>query len=213
MAPTSYRRESAEETQKRGPCLQGPRFNHRPAMPFSDDHRLIDHFMPAFDVVHSHALTIHADAERTLEAVRHTDLRPSRIIRLLFRLRGLPRAALSMSGLSDIGFAALGETPGEEIVFGLVGEFWRPVGGLVETDTEHFRHFNVRGYAKAAWGFRVAPAPGGGVILSTETRVLCTSMPSRVAFRVYWILVRPFSGWVRREMLRLMKARAEGDVF
>jgi hypothetical protein len=37
--------------------------------------------------------------------------------------------------------------------------------------------------------------------LVTETRVGCTDAGSRRRFRLYWLLVRPFSGVIRKAML------------
>ena len=68
----------------------------------------------------------------------------------------------------------------------------------------------IVGWAKAAWSFRVDPAPGGGATLSTETRILCTDPGSLRAFRRYWRLVRPFSGVIRIEMLLAIRREAEG---
>jgi hypothetical protein len=47
--------------------------------------------------------------------------------------------------------------------------------------------------------------------LSTETRVWCAP-DARAKFRLYWLLVRPGSGLVRRSMLRSIRREAtEGD--
>ncbi len=44
--------------------------------------------------------------------------------------------------------------------------------------------------------------------LSTETRVQLTDARSRRSFRRYWLVVRPFSGLVRRAWLRAIARRA-----
>ena len=49
-----------------------------------------------------------------------------------------------------------------------------------------------------------------GTTLSTETRVLATDEASRRAFRRYWLVIRPFSGLIRRVWLRAIRQRAEG---
>jgi hypothetical protein len=72
-----------------------------------------------------------------------------------------------------------------------------------------FRTFDEPGWAKAAWNFRVEPAPAGGATLSTETRVRCTDARSRRTFRRYWWIVRPFSGLIRIELLRAIRREAE----
>ena len=45
--------------------------------------------------------------------------------------------------------------------------------------------------------------------LTTETRVLLTDARARRRFRLYWLVVRPMSGLVRRSWLRAAKRRAE----
>jgi hypothetical protein len=73
-----------------------------------------------------------------------------------------------------------------------------------------FAGFAEPGYAKAGFNFSVAPGPAGGCVLSTETRVLGTDPGARRRFRVYWTVVRPGSGLIRRDWLRAIRKRAEG---
>ena len=37
---------------------------------------------------------------------------------------------MGLSQLTDFGFVLLDEDPGTEVVYGLVGRFWQPRGGL-----------------------------------------------------------------------------------
>ena len=41
-----------------------------------------------------------------------------------------------------------------------------------------------------------------GATLSTETRAWLTDPASQRAFRAYWLVIRPFSGLIRRTWLR-----------
>lgn len=186
---------------------------------------LIDAFLPAYDAVSRHSREVAAPPERVWAAVRALDLGGSPLVRALFLLRGLPallvrpRATLAArrSGARGLGltldelvrggFTLLGERPGEELLLGLVGRFWRPDGGIVRVAAEGWREWERPGYAKAAWSFTLAPGPGDAVRLATETRVRCTNAASRRRFLRYWRLVGPFSGLVRREALRAV-ARA-----
>jgi hypothetical protein len=178
----------------------------------------IDECMPVFDVRERHRTTVHAPPERVYETVRSVDLSRSGAISWLFRLRELPavltdrrerRLGLTLDGLLRSGFVLLEDRSGEEIVLGLVGRFWMPNGHIQRLDREGFLAFKRPGFTVATWNFHLRPS-GGGVILSTETRVRCTSDASRRLFRVYWTVVGPFSGLIRREMLRLVKREAEG---
>ena len=56
---------------------------------------------------------------------------------------------------------------------------------------------------------RVASAVAG-TRLSTETRVRCSEDASRRRFRLYWAVIAPFSGLIRREVLRTIRHEAEG---
>jgi hypothetical protein len=59
-----------------------------------------------------------------------------------------------------------------------------------------------------AMDLRAVP-DGAGARLETETRVFLTDRSSRRRFRAYWLVVRPFSGFIRRRWLRAAKRRAE----
>lgn len=158
-----------------------------------------------------HAILVRAPAECVYSAVRTLDLGASPIIRGLFRLRGLPRSALTLDGLRSIRFTVLGEDPGREILLGLVGRFWTITGDLQRVDPAGFGAFDRDGYAKAAWNFCLAPLSDGRVRLSTETRVYCPDEASLRRFRLYWRLVGPFSALIRGEMLRTLKRKAESE--
>lgn len=113
-----------------------------------------------------------------------------------------------MDGLLKSGFILLAEIPNQEIMLGLVGRFWTASGDIQKMDAESFRQFNQTGFAKALWNFSLH-AITGGVILRTETRIKCLDEQSRRKFARYWRIVRPFSGWVRMEALRIIKSEAE----
>jgi hypothetical protein len=44
----------------------------------------------------------------------------------------------------------------------------------------------------------------------TETRVRCVDDAARRRFAIYWFLIRVFSGWLRRDLLRRIARIAEG---
>ena len=93
-------------------------------------------------------------------------------------------------------------------MLGLVGRFWTPKGGTRVLDPAAFVVFDEKGYAKAALNFRVTPS-GEGSDLSTETRVRCLDDWSRKEFRVYWMLIAPFSSKIRDDLLRSIGRKAE----
>lgn len=134
----------------------------------------------------------------------------------LFFLRGYGRRSLGASAgtlpesIVRFGFTKLEEVPERELVFGIVGKFWRFDGGLRRlADRDSFLAFAEDGYVKGAWNLRVEPAEGGGSVLSTETRIHTFGPAARRKFRLYWTLVGPFSGLIRQALLRGARSRAE----
>ena len=97
-------------------------------------------------------------------------------------------------------FLRLGEKVERELVLGMVGQFWRPHGGSKVIGPEAFAEFVDPDYAKLAWGFALE-ATGGCTLLRTETRVQCLSADSKRKFRPYWMIIRPVSGLIRRQIL------------
>lgn len=186
---------------------------------------LIDDALPVFDEVERHAVDVVASPARVYLAVRRLDLSASVMVRTLFLLRGLPALftrrspsgpelsrSLDLDGLLASGFVLLAERLDVEIVLGLVGRFWTPTGGVRRVTRAEFAAFDEPGYAKVAWNFALAPRAGGGVRLSTETRIRCLDDGSRRRFRRYWLFVRPFSGLVRHLMLGAIKRAAEANL-
>jgi len=100
--------------------------------------------------------------------------------------------------------------PGRELVFGLAGRFWRPNGDLRRiADRDAFLAFSEDGCVKAAWNLRIGTADARGCELTTETLIQCFGATARRSFRLYWSIIRPFSGALRRSLLRGVKRRAE----
>ncbi|HEV7588499.1 MAG TPA: hypothetical protein VGO40_10325 [Longimicrobium sp.] len=179
---------------------------------------LIDEWMPVWDVVERHETRIRAPREIVWRTVRTLDFARSPIISALFALRSLPgllsrgprKKALgtTMDGLLRNGFVLLGERPGEELLLGVVGRFWRPSGDIVRLTADELRVFDRPGHAIGAWDFTLA-VDVDAIRLATETRVRCTDEASRRSFRRYWTVVGPFSALIRREMLRSIRRAAE----
>lgn len=169
---------------------------------------LIDEFLPRYDVRSQQERHVRAPPKYTYDAVTSLDLHTSWVSRLLLRLRGLPRSPLTLTGLERVGFRVLGRLEGQELVLGIVGRFWTPRGDLQRVDPAAFVAFDEKGYAKAAWNFRVTPS-GEGSDISTETRVRCLDDWSRKEFRVYWMLIAQFSSKIRDDLLGSIGQKAE----
>ncbi|NNM34852.1 MAG: hypothetical protein HKO53_17375 [Gemmatimonadetes bacterium] len=169
----------------------------------------VDDFLPRFDVQSRHSTVIGAPAAHVYRLTRELDISRSPIVRSLFRLRGLPASARTLDDLAKRRFLPLLEQPPAGFVLGLVGQFWRPAGRLVDFDPTEFAAFQPPGYAKAIWSFDVTPLPGSRSRLRTVTRVVCPDRKTRRSFKLYWAFVGPFSGLVRREILRSVKRACE----
>lgn len=171
---------------------------------------LIDEFLPTFDVAERHRVKISAAPDKVYAAVQRMDIGDARLMRLLFRLRGIPLSSkFTREDFIKMRFVLLGEKSEEEMLLGLVGRFWTATGGLRRVNAEEYRRFSEPGYAKAAWNFHLIPQADNTTILETETRVYCLDDASRRKFRLYWTLIGTFSGLIRREILQSIKRNAE----
>jgi hypothetical protein len=170
---------------------------------------LIEKYLPEFDVRSYYETAVAAPASAVFESIWNLDMSDSWIVRLLFAIRGLPRQTLTLKGFMQGGFFLLEERPNEEIVFGGAGRFWTRHADFQVLDSTGFREFESKGYAKVAGNFRVVPVNAGRAIVCTETRIQCFGRSGRRRFKFYWFVIRPFSGLVRKEMLRLIKKGSE----
>ena len=163
---------------------------------------LLSEALPEFHFRERHARRLEAPPERVFAAVRELTVDDSRVGRALFRLRGL-RADASRPIFDEMrrfGFDVVAESA-DEVVVGAVGQPWKWRGAPRPREAD-FRAFAEPGYAKMAMNFAY-----DGRTLSTETRVLLTDARSRRAFRRYWLVIRPFSGLIRRLWLRAIARR------
>ena len=175
--------------------------------------------MPACDVSEFHQCQVRAPIETVYAALRTADIGGSPIVRLLLRLRNLSPVSttvghrrhteLTLDTILKNGFVLLGENPPNEIALGLVGRFWTKSGGRCRVDADQFMSFDLPGYAKAVWNFSLVEENAGVTRLATETRVKCLDRASQRRFRIYWALIAPFSGLIRREALRMIRKSAE----
>jgi hypothetical protein len=174
----------------------------------------IDEWLPHYQVSAGYSVLVHASEEKTYAALKGANFSEIRIVRSLMRLRGyrIDRGRIPASEAPDGGrgsFLELAAVPRREVVLGIAGRFWRLDGGIVRGLTPvDFGDFRCQGYAKAVWNFALAPTVAG-TQLSTETRVQTFGRSPTLKFRAYWLLVGPFSGLIRKAMLREVKRMAE----
>ena len=177
--------------------------------------RLIAALLPHPDIVMRHSRVIGAPPDRVYSALRTADLAGSRLVTLLLAIRTLktPKGPLTLDRLTQAGFKLVGERPGEEIVLGVVGKFWKPSGERRPADAVQFERGPPEGEVLAAWNFaltRGEPGTGNGetTLLTTETRIQCGDPATLRTFRRYWRIVHPGSALIRRAMLGAVERAA-----
>lgn len=177
----------------------------------------LDELLPQPDVAARYETRVHASLERTRQAMREADFSQLPLTRILMGMRKLgwgrkkaEQAASQEERLRAAGFISIPTRSEDEVLLGVVGRFWRPDSGTLRGLTaEEIVAFEREGFAKAMWNFTVERIDDSTTRLATETRVVVYGSSARRKFRAYWLLVGPFSGLIRKEMLRLVKRNAE----
>lgn len=181
---------------------------------------LLDQFMPRWDFYERHQAMAFASPWDAFTTAWELDMRRSPLTRTLLRLREMPYRISkqdfeskglgnTMADMFEAGFLLLARHEPQEMVIGLVGRFWSLEIELRELDPDQFKAFNEPGRAKVAANLRFEQVRPGLTRMSTETRVQCLGLEAKRGFRRYWTLIRPFSGFIRREWLRIIRAEAE----
>lgn len=167
-----------------------------------------DTWLPEWDVRERHRLMVPAALPVAWRALHEADLASSRLVRLLFGLRGLgAREPVKIRALVKRGFVLLDTAEPRDLVLGLIGRPWRVTGDLRTVSPDAFRTFAQPGYVRITWTFSLTPV-NDSTLLKTETRVAATSDAARRRFRAYWWFIGPFSSVIRRRMLRAVAKAA-----
>ncbi len=173
--------------------------------------KALDEFLPVYEFSERHRLAIAASPERIDAAVRAVSLAEIPVARALWWLRrlGRPNGNVGQPFVSGAleRSVVLDDVPGEGVVLGLTGQFWRLRGGDAgprPRSREEFLAYDRPDACKAVIDFRVGPA-----LLSTETRVHVPDAAARRKFRRYWLVILPFSGLIRIMFLRAARRLAE----
>jgi hypothetical protein len=149
------------------------------------------------------------------------DLSP--LIFLMLDIRNLPARLLRkdapgsfqdgpfLEQLYKGGFIPLAEEPNREIVFGLVGQFWKLTGGDEPNvpDAAAFLAFDDLAFAKVASNLAVSVDRQGRTRCSTETRIHVPEPSTRRKFAFYWRIISMGSAFIRVLWLRAIKRKAE----
>jgi predicted nucleic acid-binding Zn ribbon protein len=146
---------------------------------------LIDKYLPHYNYHEHHHTIVKAGAKNCFLTAKELDVSRSWITKTLMKLRGLPTNDLKLQGfLQNICFTYIEEDPYKEF--------------LIDASQPGLKIF---------WNFYFKSISADETIVSTETRILCLSQKVKRRFAMYWFFVRPFSGLIRIEILRLIKKK------
>ena len=179
---------------------------------------LLDIFMPNYEVVDRHSVSIAAPADLALATATEMDLGSCLVIRAIFKGRELilrserdntirPRGLLAE--MKSMGWRVLAELPGREIIAGAVTKPWDPNPVFRGLAPDVFRNFHEPGYVKIIWTLRADSVGNAESVFRTETRAIATDREARKKFRRYWSFLSPGIVAIRTVMLPAVKAEAE----
>jgi len=140
----------------------------------------LDDWLPRYEQRERHERFVAARPEESLTAALGAPAEPDRIVAALFRLRGLDARGKSLEQF-----------------------FSPPWAEQLERTATDFVAAVVESRVRIVFDLRARPTEGGS-ILSTETRVAGGGL----RFRAYWLVIRPFSGLIRRRWLTAAARRA-----
>lgn len=131
-------------------------------------------------------------------------------IQSLTTARGLKSQGSIKQFFLENGFTLLEEKPPEHLIIGMVSRPWRLDGGIVPcAGLKEWQIARSSDRAKILAAFGAVRTGETSALLYTETRVQIEAVSSRRKFALYWWVVRPFSSYLRRAVLRRAKALAE----
>jgi hypothetical protein len=194
------------------------RYGKRKVTADEDVDPFLDTFIPDFEVVDRHRISVAAPPEVALAAAEEMDLESCAVIRGIFKgrewiLRSKPDDRIRPRGLlaemGSLGWGVLAEVPGREVVMGGVTKPWEANPVFRALPPDEFAAFHEPGYVKIAWTLRADPAGNSRSAFCTETRAVATDAESRKKFRRYWAFLSPGIILIRSVMLPAVKKEAE----
>lgn len=165
---------------------------------------LLDKYLVQFQFNEIHSKIVKGNCLDCYNATMGVDLADSKIITILFRLRGLPFTNTKLAEVTkEMRFTLVEEIRYSEFLYA----FWFSTKTEWITDKNEFEQNNLMYNAKVGWSFKFNKNHDGTTEIITETRVLCLHPKIKFLFSIYWFFVKPFSGLIRLEMLRLIKKK------
>ncbi len=153
-----------------------------------------------------HETVVNCPIQNVYHIAKDVDLSKSKIIKFLFKIRGLPTKRLNLQNfISDIDFTNLEENFPYEFLIG----FWARVKISKISNYEDFINNSISPWIKVVWNFQLEEMEENTTKVSTETRVLCVAPITKFTFGLYWSMIKPFSGLTRKKMLKIIKEDSE----
>jgi hypothetical protein len=178
---------------------------------------MLDRFIPKPRLVELDHVEVAARPEVVDRAARELDLSRSPLVRALFSLRTLPsrwaastpaeglRLRIGDIGRGGSGFAVLEDEPGRLLTVGAIGRFWEPDIPFLDVPPGAFATFAEPGYGKIAWQLRLDPIGDNDSRVTFELRLDATDDAAWTDLRRYYRLITPFSHFIRRHALALLR--------
>ncbi len=186
---------------------------------------LLEDYMGEYGTNQVRAVVVDAEPEEVMEALRDTDLSRSGVfIKALGWLSVMPDRVIEflkgeeelsvpeefrVDSLEEHGWTMLADDD-HELVYGVVGKFWKPEPEIQEVEPDEFMEFDRPGFAKAAINFYVQPYGRGKTLLSYELRVDVMEEGMEKKFGILWKLIGPVKGYTVKRVLERVKRKAEG---
>lgn len=170
------------------------------------DQTLIEKYLPEYTFKEIHEIVVNNSIEDVYKVAKDFDLSKSKLVKILFKIRGLPTKRMNLQGfVSDMGFSNIEEKPPMENLMG----FWART--KIEPIISHkdFIDNTISARIKVVWNFSFVRLNSSQTKVSTETRVLCVSLITKITFGLYWFIIKPFSGIIRKKMLNIIKQDSE----
>ncbi|SDB90105.1 hypothetical protein [Acinetobacter boissieri] len=175
-------------------------------------------YLPVYTYKEEHHLNIKASPEQIMKAVLNYSANDDSLFRYAIALREFPKKLFYKEKRSEIlfgldHFTLLEQLDHQEVIWGLVGQFWKADYGLVNIpDGSSFLEFQHENHAKLTLYFSIQKIDEEYTCLTTETRVFCIDRKALLKFRPYWYLIRPVSGWIRRRLLLQIQKNIQNHI-
>jgi len=181
----------------------------------------LDRMLPGYDLNERHELEIEAPVVAVMAALREVKFGELPVYDRLLRLRALAVGRMAASGAlrdervlglitrGSSGFVMLEAGP-EELVIGMAGRPWLGRRSAKVRDATEWRAFQEAGAVRIAFNLRAEALGAERTRLSTETRIQGTDSEGTRRMAAYWRVIRPGSGWIRRQWLEAVARHAVG---